>query len=434
MKIQTLVRRALPYVTALVVFWVVSAVYFAPQLSGDTLAMGDVTQYFGMRNDIIEHRAATGEDPQWTGGMFGGMPAYMITVQYPAMILRNGMQWLLGIMGEPMSLMFLAMAGFWLMLLMLGVNPWLSIPFAIAYALSTYNILIIEAGHITKMRAMGYAPMLVGAVWWTFRRGTWIGGALAALTGALLIAASHHQITYYFLLIVAAFWINELVVTARAKEGVSEGWRRFYVATGVLVAAAVLAVGANFTHIWYTFEHTPDTTRGGSEIVAANDGSAAGGSAGLDLEYATAWSYGVGESLNMLIPNFRGGSSSGGLSPDGGVATVLRQSGYSRLEAARMATAIPGYWGTQPVTGGPTYLGAVVVFLFVLGMFVLPGRAKWWIVGVSVLALLLAWGRNAMWFTELAFAVLPGYNKFRTVAMALEIGRASCRERVSPRV
>jgi hypothetical protein len=409
MKFLSLLRRAAPYLTAVVVFWVVSAIYFAPQFSGEVVAMNDVTQYGGMKHDIAEHRAAFDEDPQWTGGMFGGMPAYLITVQYPAMIIRNAVQWFMGLLGEPMALMFLAMLGFWLMLLMARVNPWLAIPFAVAYGLSTYNILIIEAGHITKMRAMGYAPMLVGAVFYTFRGNKWVGGALSALFGTLLIAASHHQITYYFLLVVAAFWINELVATARAK-GL---WRRFCITTGVLVAAAVLAVGANFTHLWYTLEHTPETTRGGSELVTEESTDAGG----LDLDYATAWSYGVGESLNMFIPNARGGSSWSGFEPDGEVATVLRKSGISPA----MATQLPGYWGDQPGTGGPTYLGAVVVFLFVLGMFVLPARQKWWILGVSVFALLLAWGRNAMWFTELSFALLPGYNKFRTVAMALVV-------------
>jgi hypothetical protein len=407
-----------PWIAAVTVFWVVSAIYFAPQFAGDKLAMGDVTQYGGMKQDIVDHRAQFDEDPQWTGGMFGGMPAYLITVKYPAMIIRNAAQWGLNLIGEPASLMFLAMLGFWIMLIMCRVDPWLAIPFALAYGLSTYNILIIEAGHITKMRALGYAPMLVGAVWWTLRRNVWVGGALAALFGTLLIAASHHQITYYFLLIVVAYWINELVVVARSK-GL---WRRFCVSTGVLVAAAILAAGANFTHLWYTFEHTPDTIRGGSEVAVSGDSAGAGGAdsagaGGLDLDYATAWSYGVGESLNMFIPNLRGGASSGGFAIDGQVANVLKRSEIS----PSIATQLPGYWGKQPGTGGPTYLGAVMVFLAVLGMFTLPGRAKWWIFGVSVLALLLAWGRNAMWFTELAFAILPGYNKFRTVAMALSV-------------
>ncbi len=408
MNIGNFFRKALPYITAVVIFYAVSALYFSPQFQGKTLQMTDVQMYEGMKKDISDHRAEFGEDPQWTGGMFSGMPAYLITVKYPAMIIRNAAQWCLNLLGEPMSLVFLAMVGFWLMLLMAGVNPWVAIPAALAYGLSTYNILIIGAGHITKMRAIGYAPMLVGAVFYTFRKNPWTGGALAALFGTLTIAASHHQITYYFLLVIAAYWINQLVIAVKDKA-----LGHFGKATAVLIGAAVLAAGANFTHLWYTAEHTPDTTRGGSELVDEKSID----TKGLDLEYATAWSYGVGESLNMFIPDFRGGGSGGGFPDDGPVAMALKKSGIS----PSVATQLPGYWGGQPWTGGPTYIGAVMIFLFALGMFVLPGRQKWWVLAVSILGLLLAWGRNAMWFTELSFAVLPGYSKFRTVAMALTI-------------
>lgn len=408
MKFRDIFFRALPYIAAVIVFYAVSAIYFAPQFEGRVLQMTDVQMYDGMKKDISEHRAAYGEDPQWTGGMFGGMPAYLISVKYPSMIIRNAAQWFLNLLGEPMSLMFLAMVGFWVMLLMAGVNPWVGIIPAIAYGLSTYNILIIEAGHITKMRAIGYAPMLVGAVFYTFRKNIWVGGALAALFGALTVAASHHQITYYFLLVIAALWINQLVISVREKR-----LGRFGKVSVVLVGAAILATGANFTHLWYTAQHTPDTTRGGSELTDARSIDAKG----LELEYATAWSYGTGESFNMFIPDFRGGSSSGGFSADGPVSMALKKNGIHPAAASQL----PAYWGTQPFTGGPTYIGAVMVFLCVLGLFVLPARQKWWIVAVSIVGLLLAWGRNAMWFTELSFSILPGYNKFRTVAMALVI-------------
>ncbi len=415
MNLRNIFLRALPYVVAVVLFGAISTAYFAPQYSGKSLSQTDVQMYDGMKRDISEHRAAFDEDPQWTGGMFGGMPAYLISVQYPAMFLRNAGQWAMNLVGEPAALLFLAMLGFWVMLLLVGVNPWVAIVPAIAYGLSTYNILIIEAGHITKMRAMGWAPMLVGAVFWTFRRNMLIGGGLSALFGALTIAASHHQITYYFLLIVLAFWLGEFIVTARQRG--KKAWRRFCTATAVLAGSALLAVGANFTHLWYTFEHSPETIRGGSEVAPAVGNEAGSDSQGLDLQYATAWSYGIGESLNMFIPNFRGGGSSGGFDARGEVANVLRRSGIN----PSLATQLPGYWGGQPFTGGPTYIGAVVVFLFVLGLFVLPGRQKWWVVVVSALGLLLAWGSNAMWFTQLSFSVLPGYNKFRTVAMALVV-------------
>jgi hypothetical protein len=408
MKPRYFLIKALPYIVAVVVFWSISVLYFLPQYEGKTLQMADVQMYEGMKKEISEHRATYGEDPQWTGSMFGGMPAYLITVQYPAMILRNGAQWAMNMVGEPAALMFLAMLGFWVMLLLCGINPWVGIIPAIAYGLSTYNIIIIDAGHITKMRAIGYAPMMLGAVFYTFRKNIWLGGALTALFSALALAASHQQITYYFVLVLVAFWINELVGAIKEKTSA-----RFGKATLVVVAAAVLAVGANFTHLWYTLEHTPQTTRGGSELVDKSSIDAGG----LDLEYATAWSYGVGESLNMFIPDFRGGSSSHGFSEDGAVATALRENGYHPSNASYLST----YWGAQPFTAGPTYIGAVMVFLFVLGMFVLSGRRKWWVLAISGVGLLLAWGRNAMWFTELAFTILPGYNKFRTLAMALTI-------------
>lgn len=408
MNFRNLFFKALPYIVAVVFFYAVSALYFAPQYEGKALHMSDVQMYEGMKKEIVDHRAEYGEDPQWTGSMFGGMPAYLITVQYPAMILRNGAQWLLNLIGEPTALMFLAMFGFWLMLVMCGVNPWVGIVPAIAYGLSTYNILIIDAGHITKMRAIGYAPMMLGAVFYTFRRNIWIGGVLSALFAALTIAASHHQITYYFVMVLAAFWINELVIAFKDKVLL-----RFGKATLVLAGAAILAVGANFSHLWYTMEHSPETTRGGSELVDNRSID----SKGLDLEYATSWSYGIGESLNMFIPNFRGGTSSGGFEEDGAVAMAFKKNGYHPGNAAHM----PGYWGDQPFTGGPTYLGAVMVFLFVLGMFTLPGRKKWWVLAISLVALFLAWGRHMMWFTEFAFWAFPGYNKFRTVAMSLTV-------------
>lgn len=409
MNIGNFFRKALPYIVAVVVFYVVSAVYFLPQFEGKTLQMTDVQMYEGMKREIIDHRAEFGEDPQWTGSMFGGMPAFLITVKYPAMIIRNAAQWTMNLIGEPTALMFLAMTGFWLMLLMCGVNPWLAIAPAIAYGLSTYNVLIIDAGHITKMRAIAYAPMMLGAVFYTFRKRIWLGGGLTALFATLAVAASHLQITYYFVLILAAFWINKFAAAVKTKT-----LPKFGKATIAVAAAAILAVGANFTHLWFTAKHMPETTRGGSELSADKSIEAKG----LDLEYATAWSYGVGESLNMMIPNFRGGGSSGeGFADDGIVALTLKKNGIHPSAAA----SLPTYWGAQPFTGGPTYLGAVMVFMFALGMFVLPGRSKWWILAVSLLGLFLALGRNMMWFTELAFNILPGYNKFRTVAMSLVI-------------
>lgn len=401
------IRRAIPYVVAVVIFFAVSALYFAPQYEGKVLSQHDVTMYDGMSRDIKQHRAAFNEDPQWAGAMFSGMPAYQITVFYPAMILRNTAGKVVNWFGQPAASIFFAMLCFWIMLLLIGVNPWIGIIPSLAYGLSTYFFLIVGAGHVTKLLALVYAPLMMGAIFYTFRRNIWIGSALTALFASLEIGAGHPQITYYFLLVIAGYWISELIFAIREKRV-----PRFAKATAMLLLAGVLAVGSNFTTLWYTAEHTKETTRGGSELAATESIN----SKGLDLQYATSWSYGPTESLNMFIPNLMGGSSSGGFSADGEVADALSQYG-----ARNMATSLPAYWGDQPITAGPTYLGAVTIFLCILGFFILDGRRKWWIAAVSLLGLFLAWGNHMMWFTELAFRTLPGYNKFRTVSMALII-------------
>ena len=404
---KTIIRRLAPAAAALVVFFVVSAAYFAPQFRGEVLPQHDVVQYEGMAKDISDMRAATGEDPQWTGGMFGGMPAFLINVAYPAQIVKRTVGQVVKLIDTPAAFLFFAMTAMWLMLLVFGVDPWVGIVPALAYGLSTYFLLIIGAGHITKMWALVYAPLMMGGAWMTLRGNMWAGGALTALTASLEIGANHPQITYYFLLAMAAFWISEGIAALRDKR-LGDFWKR----TAVLAAAGILAAGSNFSPLWYTASHSKETMRGGSELASTSETS----QDGLALDYATAWSYGRTESLNLLIPDFMGRESATTFSPDGEVAAVLNEYG---LRGA--AQQLPAYWGSQPYTGGPTYLGAAAIFLAALGIALARGRNKWWIVAVSVLMLLLAWGRNLMWFTELAFDLLPGYNKFRTVSMALVV-------------
>lgn len=402
--------RWLPYVAAPVIFLLVSMLYFAPQFSGEKLDMHDVTQYVGASADIERHVEQYGEDPQWTGSSFSGMPSYMIDFKVPAWIIRHASKLPVRAMGEPAVLIFTAMLCFWLMTLLWKVNPWVGIVPALAYGFSTYTILIIGAGHISKVWAMAYIPLLLGAIVYTYRgRHLWFGAALAALAASLEISANHPQITYYFLLVIVALLINELVRSCKCRA-----LPRFWKASGALVLAAALAVGSNFAPLYFTAQHAADTTRGGSELASADTDSAS--RRGLDLEYATAWSYGRTESFNMFIPNLKGGSSAQPFSQDGPVADVLANFG-ARSSDLPLGT----YWGDQPGTAGPTYLGAVVVFLAVLGLFVLQGSRKWWLLAVSILALFLSWGSNMMWFTELCFRILPGYNKFRAVSTALVI-------------
>ncbi len=409
-RVYKILRKALPTLVAAVVFFAVSTVCYAPQFDGKVLPQHDVQQFDGMSRDIREHRAAFGEDPQWTGAMFGGMPAYLINIRYPAQFLKKSVDALLDVVAQPAGLLFFAMFSAWLMAVMMGLSAWVGIVVALAYGLSTYFMLIIGAGHITKMWALVYAPAMMGAIYMTLRGRMLAGGAQAALFASLEVGANHPQITYYFLLAALALWVSDLVFAIREKR-----LPDFAKRTGILLAAAVLAIGSNFSPLYYTARHTSDTIRGGSEVAAEASGNEADAK-GLDLQYATAWSYGIAESLNMLVPDLMGGDSGRTFSRDGAVAESMRDVGLSEY-----AEYLPAYWGRQPYTAGPTYLGAAVVLLALLGALLADARNRWWIVAVTLLSVLLAWGSNFMWFTELCFKYLPLYNKFRTVSMALVI-------------
>ena len=406
-RFKEILPKVLPTGAALLLFFIVSALYFAPQFRGEVLPQHDVQQYEGMAKEIWDNRAQTGEDPQWAGRMFGGMPAYLINVAYPAQLVKNTAGQIVKIINTPAAFVFFAMVSMWLMLPIVGVNPWVGIIPSLMYGLSTYFFLIIGAGHVTKMWALVYAPLMMGGAWLTLRGNMWLGGALTALFASLEIGANHPQITYYFLLAMAALWISEGIVAFRKKHLPS-----FVRRTAVLLAAGILAVGSNFAPLWYTMPHSKQTIRGGSELAAGEETS----QEGLALDYATAWSYGRAESWNLLIPDFMGGDSGRAFTRDGKVAEALKPYGLEGI-----AEQLPAYWGQQPYTAGPTYLGAAALFLALLGLLLASGRNKWWIAAVSLLTLLLAWGHNFMGFTEFAFKYLPGYNKFRTVSMALVV-------------
>lgn len=447
------VMAVAPWVVGLMIFWLVAHHFYAPQFEGKSLSQGDIAQYAGMSEDIRAHREATGEDPQWTGGMFSGMPAYLIDVEYPTQYVKRWVGGLVKAVASPMNMTLCAMVLMMVAVVMMGINPWIGIIAGLAYGLSTYFFLIIDAGHITKMWALVYAPPLVASVWYALRRNMWVGAILAALFGSLELGANHPQITYYFLLVCLAMWISELVFAVKDRVVSSFAYR-----TLVLVAAAFLAFGSNLSPLWYTFEHQKYTTRGVQEARAEEDARAE------KIAYNTAWSYGCKESFNMLVPSYMG-AWSGDVSNDvvevlqsPGVQNALFDVSVDRLTAmlqedmpeldrgdveyflgagdatlerelqyvyedvsGEVSQYASNYWGTQPYTAGPTYLGAVVVFLAVLGLMLTTPRMRWWLLAVSLFALLLAWGGNIMGFYEVMYDVLPGYKSFRTVSMALVV-------------
>ena len=362
-----------------------------------------------MKGGIEAHKETYGEHPQWAPNMFSGMPAYLIDMNYDGRLVKHTGD-MFYFLGKPAGFYFVLMAGFYLMLLIFGVDPWIAIAGALGYGLSSYFIIIFEAGHITKLMAMAWVAPMVGAVFLAYRRNLWLGASLSALFGSIEISCSHPQISYYFLFVLAGLVIAMFYEAVKSRK-----LRRFAISTAVLAAAGALAVCSNMVQLYYINDYSKESTRSASELrgTPADD---ANRTDGLDRDYITAWSYGKAETFNLLIPNLMGGASNGGFSDKGQVASALRP-----YNASSLATHLPGYWGPQPMTSGPVYIGAVMIFLAVVGLFLLKGSVKWWLIGVTLLAVMLAWGRNFMWLTDIFIDYVPAYDKFRTVSMILVI-------------
>ncbi len=396
-------KQLTPHLICLGIFLLLSFGYFSPVISGKQILQGDILQYKGMSKEIVDYKEKTGKKALWTNSMFSGMPAYQIRMISSTNIVYY-LDKLLRIFPHPAGAMFLCFAGFYLMLILLGVNPWLSLLGAIGYGFSTYNFLILEAGHNSKFVTMAYMAPVVAGVIMAFR-GKWlIGGVIFAFALALNINANHPQITYYLFILLLIYGIIEFINAIRAKT-----LPEFAKTAGILVIGAILALGVNTTRTLATWQYSKDSIRGASELK----GEGKGGS-GLDYDYAMAWSYGKMETMTLLIPRFMGGASGEPLTKDMKLYKAFKQGKES---------VGPMYWGPMPFTGGPIYHGAIICFLFVLGCFLVKGPMKWWLLAATILSIMLAWGKNFTPLTDLFFYFFPMYNKFRVVSMMLTIAQ-----------
>ena len=415
MNMNEIIKKSLPHATAVVLFALATMVYFSPMfLDGKQLRQGDVLQFNGVVQEIKEYRERTGKEPLWTNSMFSGMPAHQISVQYHNNWLQHLNTFLTLGLPSPAYMIFLAFLGFYIMLLCFRVNPWLAIAGAFAYGLSTYFMLIAGAGHNTKMRAMAYMPMIIGGIYLAYARGKmWLGVLLVCLALGLQIRANHFQITYYMAVIVLIFIIFELVRVIREKQ-----YGSFLKTSAAMLIAVALAVGVNITGMLLTAEYTPYSTRGASELTDETGNQ----TTGLDKSYIlNDYSYGIAESMNLFIPKFMGGGSLDKAGENSPFYKALIDNGVPKAQAKQYSEHVPLYWGDQLSTAGPVYIGAVVIFLFVLGLFVVKGRLKWWLVSATILSIMLAWGRHFGFFSNLFIDYFPMYNKFRTVSMTLTI-------------
>ncbi len=427
MKKETL-KKILVY-AGIILFFAVIAYGFVPQvLSGKIVNQSDIASWKGMANEAMTHNAAHPEDPTaWTNSMFGGMPTTATIddfhgdwTDYLYDFLLTGRR--------PATYLFLTLVGAFLLMLSMGMNGIVAVAGAIAVAFCSYNMQIIQVGHNTKMQAIAYFPWVLAGVIYTYRAAlaardglkgwlpkTVLGATLFAFALSMQIKANHVQITYYLAIVIFVYAIG-LLISLCIDKSKRAGLGRFFAASALLLVIGCVGIATNANKLIPTYEYTPYTMRGGSELSGSGTGH---NSEGLDLDYATAWSYGIEEMPNLLIPNFNGGSSAGPLDMDSETGKLLKRAGQPNLR--QTLKSMPLYWGPQPFTAGPMYMGAISIFLFVLGLFLVKGREKWWIVVATVISILLAWGSHFMWFTKLWFDYAPFYNKFRTVSMALVV-------------
>ncbi len=406
-----------------IVFFLVLSYGFMPQvLDGKIVNQSDISGFIGMSHEMSEWNAAHPDDPTyWTDSMFGGMPTTAISTQNSGDYTQSIYNLLLT--GKrPATYLFITLLGAFLLMLALGISWPLALGGAVAVAFCSYNFQIIQVGHNTKMQAIAFFPWVLAALVYTYRSTkaksrylpkVLLGAVLFGLALSMQIKANHQQITYYLAILVLLYALVELIdVLTKSKDRIG----RFFIASALLLVVGGVGIATNVNKLLPLAKYTPNTMRGGSELT--QDGDVKGG--GLDLDYATAWSYGWEELPNLMIPNFNGGASAQAVDPaKSETIQLLRRAGQSNTR--EIAKALPMYWGPQPFTAGPMYMGAITVFLFILGLFCYKGKEKWWLVAGTVLAVLMAVGNHFMAFTKLCFNILPLYNKFRTVSMALVV-------------
>ena len=410
-------KKVLPYVVALVVFVGLALAYCTPLLDGKVLQAGDVKNWTGAAEEAREYLEKTGETTFWTNSMFGGMPTYQITGSTPSGKVRAFLESAahLGFHGNyvPVGLLAAYGVGFFLMLLCFGVNPWLSIAGALALTLSSYFCLIIPAGHMTKASALGCLAPMIGGFYAIFRKRYLLGVPLFVIYGVICVTL-HPQMTYYTVMLLGVMGIAELYTHIRDKQ-----WKDLGISLGVLALAVCLIAGTKLSWWQMNNEYLAETMRGGhSELTKEESGDK---QVGLDIDYATAWSYGKAETLTLLIPNYMGGASGYDLGKDSQLEKDLKKLGVPGGQARGFCSHAPTYWGEKAFTSGAVYVGAIICFLFVLGLLIVPGPYKWALLIATLFSITLAWGRNLMGWTELFFNYFPMYNKFRAVESILVV-------------
>jgi hypothetical protein len=404
-------KKILPHLIAIFIFLLVVFIYFSPVMSGKTLSMHDTNMAAGGSKELVDFKKASGEWAWWTNSMFGGMPSFMIAGGYPNSLSANLGAFFTNILPSPVNVIFLLMAGFYILMQSLRKNIWISVIGALAYGFGTYNLLFTEAGHISKIIALAYGPALLGGIVLVFRGKYMLGTFITALFLGLELYANHLQVTYYFIFIFIAYGIFELIKISKNKD-----FKKLLPIALSFTVALSIGIGMNGMRLWNNFTYAKETMRGKSELNTSKAGKD-----GLDKDYAFGWSYGINETVNLLIPNLMGGASGGSLDKSSATYQTLTSGGVDPGMASQFTQSLPLYHGQQSVTSGPSYSGIIIVFLFILGLFLSKSKFKWGILGLAIFFTMLSWGSNFLIFNDFVYSYLPGYNKFRAVTMTLTI-------------
>ncbi|MFI5196624.1 MAG: YfhO family protein [Chitinophagales bacterium] len=390
-------------IIAIVGFAVLSLVYCYPQLQGKKLQQSDNIHWQAMAREALAYHDSTGKDVLWSNSMFGGMPTYTTYIGAANTNYAAYVQVFLQTVGKPAYFFFIAMLCFYLLMRVLGVNKWLGIVGALAYAFATFNSIIIAAGHETQMLTLGYLPAALAGLYLIFK-GNWLtGAALFGVIMCLIFTNNHFQVIYYMFIMFFCFGVAMLFIAI--KEGKV---KQFFISAVIAAMAGIIGIGPSVPSMLTSSEYAKETMRGGSSELSGHDKKTNGG---LDKEYAFRWSNGIGETFCIMIPYLYGGG--GNESADKAPKTLEAIGGN--------AESLPLYWGPQPWLNGPIYFGAAICFLFVLGLMTVRSPHKWWILAVSVICIVLSWGKNFDAVNYFLFDHLPMLNKFRTVSMALVI-------------
>lgn len=407
---QSNLKKFLPHLVVILLFIVAAIAYFNPVLQGKKIFQSDIVQYTGMAKQQNDFRKATGEETYWTDAAFGGMPTYQLGAKYPNNYIKQ-LDLAIRFLPRPADYLFLYFIGMYILFLVLRVEYKLAFLGALAFGFSTYLIIILGVGHNAKAHAIAYMPLVLSGIFLTFQRKYLYGFLLLTISMALELVANHFQMTYYLMLLVIIIGIAYLIDAFKKKI-----LPHYFKAVGIMAVAVIISIGLNATNILATKEYADASTRGKTELTINADGTPKDNKTGLDFDYITEYSYGMLESFNLFIPRFMGGSSSEAFPKDSNTVDELMRMGASPQEANQFLNQIPMYWGDQTFVGAPAYIGAIIIFLAVLALFLLRGRFRWWTISAVILTLFLSWGKNFSFLTEFFINNVPMYNKFRAVS------------------